>query len=452
VNIIDIDYSTNKRYQTKELTLENDAKVIIKQSSNTNITISFYLKTPNLYQTRLDSGVEKIILLYIKEIFTNALLRNNLNLASDLSIEGNTDFSRFSFAVDPVNVNKILSLFLDSLLIKEWDLNLLDEILSREKNNFINNYKTNNEFYINYSLEKYVFNANPVFNSFDGNSVSLVLLNFDTINEYYNNNFSGKRMLLLIYGNVDSNFNFNFVNFSSNFKIKDFSERTYNRFVSSRFKLTPYYLPVKESNKNAILMAFYKSPSFLNDEYFTYLVTLEILKENANLIFPETAKIRFDSMMINITNYGRILFYAKPENILQKILTFRRLIDFYKNGLGFLFYYDKENDSIIREYKNQTDDKLVSMNINYILRKAKNKVLSDYNFTDLNSVDKEKKYIAIYFLLNKEISYFNIKERIEIISYEDIVVLAKKIFTNFSWAVATDPEQLKKISKDFFTL
>lgn len=452
VNIVDFDYSQNKKYFTKRLNLSNDARVIIKQSSNKDTRISFYLESPPLYQTRLNSGVEKIILLYIKEIFKSNLKKYKINLLTDIIIEGNTDFSRFSFSVEKKDIYRILTIFLDSLIIKEWNIDIIKEILQKERDKFINNYKNDNNFFINYSLEKYVFNAHPVFNSFDGNNVSLNLIDSQKIEEYYNTYFSGQRMIIFIYGNVDSSFIYNFNKFENNFNIKDFSKRLYNRFISSRFKLPPYYLSRISSDKRSLLMTFYKAPSFMNDEYFTYLVTLELLRENANFLFPETAEIKFDSMMINITNYGRTTFYASKDNILQKILTFRRLIEFYKNGSGFIFYYDKEKDMIIKDYKSQTDDKIASINIEYVLKKAKNKIFSEYNLSDINSENKEKKYISIYLLMNKEISYLNIKERIESITYDDIVVLSKKIFTNFSWAIVSDEEQLKKISKDFFTL
>ena len=446
-DIIIKEINNNKLYQ-EEVILRNNFRIILKKSSIPHIKISLYLKNPPLYQTPITSGVEKILLIYIK----NIILEKTKDITKDLTcdIYSNKDLSALSFSFDKKYLKDILKIITANLKTSNFnnkEINNIKDDCFKEFQTKMNDLTT----ILDYKLERHIFKTSSVQNRFDGNLISLKKIDTDDIVKYYKENFNTQRLVMIINGDIEK----------KDFKIEDFKilensiytslkeEKIYNRFTTNSFMNEPMFYE-GNINKFSIFKSLYKAPSFLNDEYFAYYIANLIFGENLykNTLLRENPILSTE--MINITNYGKISFKVSNENIVSTLLSFKKILQKSKENLGLFYYYGDNSFDVVKDYKLQNDQKIINKSLSIILDDYKKKVYESFNFSDINSNEKEIRFMSVYFLLNQIVSQESIKERINAISEKDIGKVYEKYFINFSWGVLSDKKNISNLSKDFF--
>ncbi|HOV13421.1 MAG TPA: hypothetical protein PK771_03975 [Spirochaetota bacterium] len=450
-NLIIKEINNSKNY-LEEITLKNGFKVILSQNNNEKISISIYLKNPPLYQTFLNSGIENILLIYIKNLIIEKLSKN-LSIDQDvkISIFANKDLSKLSFLISQKkDIQYFLEIIGDSLIIENFDFNEILKIKNQvtlDYSNLIKDKKLN----LNQLLERHIFKTKNLQSFFYGNSLSLKLIKPDDVAQYYKENFTIERLLLFVNGKIQKN-DFKveyFDQFENKFKNSNNKEVEFERLSNKDFNNEPIFFQ-ENINDISFFSIFYRAPSFSNDEYFAYLIVLKFFEENLikNTYILEPPELL--SNMLNITNYGTVLFSTKNRDIQSTLLSFKKILDVQKRQFGYFTFYKDNSNDLVKDYKNQNENKTFNITSSLDLENLKEKVYNDFNFNELDSENKEIKFVSAYFLAGQIIDYVLIKEKIDSITDKDLIKIFDNYFFNLSWGVLTNPETSKIISKDFF--
>ncbi|MCK4798698.1 MAG: insulinase family protein, partial [Spirochaetes bacterium] len=369
----------------KKIVLKNDFKILLKQSNNNRICYSIYLKNPCLFQTPLTSGVEKILLLYIKNRILNKTKQKfKTNDFLNIEVYANKDFSSLSFNINKKYSKKILQIIIDSIKITRFNYNELKLIIKDNYTNFINQLN-NPAFYLNYKIYNKIFKSSVLFNSFEGNLISLNSLSPEDIIKHYKNHFTTDRLLFVITGNIEKN-DFeknNFINLEQFFYKNNDYEKEYSTLISNKFQNPPKYYSLKKIKESCYLSALYKAPSFLDDDYLAYYIAMLILKDNFTQNSFEYTEPAFLSKMINTINYGEISFYSKNDSIELNLLSFKKVIEKLEEGTGLFYYTGDNTNDIVKDYRLFDENKIIIKSLSLILPKYKKKILEEYNFSDM---------------------------------------------------------------------
>jgi predicted Zn-dependent peptidase len=442
----------NTVHYQEEIVLKNNLHIILKQSTNENVKISFYLKNSPLYQSQINSGIEKIILSYIKKNFQDKVKdKINQKIISEIEIFSNKDITSLSVYTKKENIKQIYNFLTESMKINSFNSFEISNI----KEELLNNYKKlNNEkdYYLNQKLEKHIFRNLNIQIPFDGNSVSLRAISNDEIQKYYKNYFNTKRMLILITGNItNKDFNFqDFKNLESGF-VSQAEDLNYSKIESSYFETEPvFYDTLTDSKELIYITSLYSSPALTNDDYFAFCIANKILKEN----FYRTSNINknfdFSGTMINSVNFGKLYFKTNRANLEENILSLRRCLEKVKQGIGEFYYYKDSITDVVEDYKQQKEDKIVTKNIYEVLDKYKKEVNEDFDIMNLNNIEKERKFASMFFLFNQIVESSTIEEKIYSVTEKDVLRIFDVYFNKFAWGVLADKKTLDSLSKDFF--
>ena len=367
-------------------------------------------------------------------------------------IYGNKDISRLSFTIYNIkNIETFLEIIGSSITIEKFDIDKIDKIKKNVIKNY-NSYIASNKINLTLMLERFVFKTNKLQNSFYGNSLSLKLIKPEDMVKYYNEFFTIERLLLFVNGNITKNdFRIEFFDYFENqFNNTNYNNNIqYERVFNRDFDKEPVFF--KHNLKDVSFFEFfYRAPSFLNDEYFSYLIALEFFKENFYKNSYIIEKPEISSSMINILNYGSVLFSSKNKDIQSSLLSLKKIIEVSKKQYGYFNFYVDSTTDIIKDYKNQNENKIYNITTSIDLKTLKEKIFQSFNFYEIDTVEKEIKFVTIFFLLGQIIDPFVIKEKIDLVTDKDIIKIFENYFINLSWGIYTNPEMIKNISKDFF--
>jgi predicted Zn-dependent peptidase len=442
----------NKINYQEEITLKNNFKVLLKENENKNVKFSLYLKNPLLYQTQLNAGIEKIILVYIKNIlfdkFKNRLRYKNI---PEITITSNKDFSSLSFYSEKENIKSALSAFAESLKITSFNSIDINKIRD-EQYVYLSKLQSDNDFSLDSRSERHIFKSSPIQIPYEGNSISLKILNNNEISNYYKNYFNTNRILLFINGNITkkdfliSDFNL----YENLFLNSNISNPVYEKFESKLFIVPPIYYTKQKSDNFSYFESIYNTPSFLNDDYFAFLIANKILYDNFIMCSDIENRPVFSPQMVNMTNYGKLIFKSEEKNTENVLLSFKKVLDITKKGIGVFYYWKDSQSNITKNYNEQDEDKIIIKNISSVIDSYKKELFENFNFTNINTLEKEQNFISIYFLLNQIIDTAVIKDRIDSISENDIKNMFQKYFNNFAWSILSSDKTLKNLSTDFF--
>lgn len=446
--------SEKKKLFYKEITLRNGLKIIQKESSNNMVRFSFYLKNPLLFQTPLTTGVEKIVLMNIRDrIIDKTLQKLKRNDIIDVEIYSNNDFSSLSFYINKEYSNKLLKIFVDSLRVTRFNYYELKHIIKQALNELSEDLKEPSK-YLDYKLNNKVFKLSPLFNSFDGNLVSLRTIKPETIIRYYKNNFTSDRVIFMISGNVDE-YDYDRIDFrglelafDNNSEINE--QINYNELISDRFNSAPSYYGRQNLNNLCYISGINRAPSFLDDDFFSYYIAMLMLNDNFRTNTPEHTKPVFATIMINKINFGKIDFFAKNNDVELVLLTFKRAIEKLRKGIGSFYYRGDEKDSIIKDYRSFNERRVVESKIIGVLSEYKKLLLSRFNLSDMDNMKKERTFVSLYFLFGEVLDHEEIAKRIDEIQDEDVIKACKKYFENISWGMVASLAVTSSLSKEFF--
>ena len=441
----------NSKNYYEVITLKNGFKVILNQSDIARINISISLKNPPSYQSYTNSGVECLLLTYIKNIITEKVSKLNLkDFDFNTSIFANKDMSRLLLSFDKKEYLKDMLGYLYIFGDRKFDYDELDRIKVELLKNFN---KTNDNYKMTLfdQSERNLFRSKKFQNNFWGNSLSLKLIKPEDVALYYRENFVIRRIMLFINGKIEKKdikieyFNYIENNFANNIE-KDIDVE---RLSNKDFNNDPLFF--NENLKDiSFFVCFYRAPSFLNDEYFSYLIAIKILKNN---LFDNTylvEKPELISNMINLTNYGSISFLVKNRDLQSTLLSIKKIVEIQKKQFGYFKFYKDNTSDFTRDYKNQNENRLVNLTSNFDFDNIKEEIYKEFNFDEINGEDKEIKFISTYFLFEQKIEPTMIKEKLDMITDKDLLKIFDNYFFNLSWYVLTNQEISKTISKDFF--
>jgi predicted Zn-dependent peptidase len=448
--LITKDITSKKNYQ-EELTLKNSFKILLKESDMKNVRLCFYLKNSPLYHTQINAGTEKIILSYLK----NSMIEKfNLRIGRipEIEIYSNKDVTSLSFYIDKENVKTAINIIAESVRISSFnpaEINRLkDELLNyfnkRQKDLIVN---------LDSKFERHVFKSSPVQIPFDGNSISLKVISQNDISAYYRNNFNVKRMLLFIYGGISKK-DFLISDFAAfenlNFNMNP-ADLSYEKIESKIFNTQPQYYPNPSKDNMSYYEAIYDSPSFLDDDYFAFLIANRIMSDNFSACSEATEPVSCSPGMLNISNFGKLQFKSDESNTVDMLLSFKKILAKTKKGTGIFYYWKDSVDNIVRDYGKQDENHINIRTLSSVIDGYKKNIFEDFNFTNINSRDKEINFISIYFLLNQMLDSSLIKERIDTITENDILKIYQKYFNNFAWSVMSSDKMINNLSVDFFS-
>jgi predicted Zn-dependent peptidase len=449
--IITKEISNNPYYQ-EEIVLKNNFRILLKQSSLKDVRICLYLYNSPLYQTQLNSGIEKLILLYVKNSFIGKIKEKlSQNPIYDIDIFSNKDISSLSFSVKKESLNSIFRLFNESLKISKFNKSQVNEI-KNEQLKIFRKLNSQNEYFFEQRVERHVFKGLQIQIPFEGNLVSLRTINAEDILKYYINNFNSGRMLLLITGDIN-NKDFNVADFTfyeNNFISRDYVKKTYNKIESSFYNIEPAFFDASMDKNTVYLSSLYQAPSFLNDDFFSFYIANKILKSNFENTFNVPATFSFSTEMINSTNYGRFFIKIPINQYRETLMTFKKDVIKEKQGEGLFYYYGDNSGDIVRDFNLQKDEKIVSRKISQVLDQYKKEVIKDFDFSNIDTVEYERKLISLYFLIDQFIEISLLEERINSITDEDISRVFEKYFNIFAWNVFSDKTSINSFSKDYF--
>ncbi len=443
----------NNRNYVEEITLNNGFKVILNQNNSKKIDFSIYLKNPPLYQTNINSGVELIILLYLEDLITGKIKQNSsISDKVESSVFGNDDISRLSFSIEN---KKDFEIFLDilgsSLRIDNFNQEKIETIRKKVLKNYYS-YVSSNKVDFHRLLERYVFRTSKLYNSFYGSLLSLKLISVSDIEKYYNNSFFSERFLLFINGNISKkDFKIEYFEYFENYfnNVEGKNTIQYERISNKDFIKDPAFFEIN-SKEISTFQFLFRAPSFLNDEYFSFLIALEFLKENFYNNAYIIDKPLISSKMINIVNYGSFLFSAKNRDIQSSLLSFKKIVEVSKKQFGYFnFYFDQTTD-FTKDYKNQNENKVYNVTTSAHLDVLRERVFKEYDFNEINTVEKEIKFVSVYFLIGQIIDPFVVKEKIDAVRSDDIIKIFDNYFTTPAWGIYSSSQTEKNISKDFF--
>ena len=86
-----------------------------------------------------------------------------------------------------------------------------------------------------------------------------------------------------------------------------------------------------------------------------------------------------------------------------------------------------------------------------VMESYKKKIFDDFNFTSIETIDKEIGFVSVYFIFNQLIDSAVFKERIDAVTEKDVNRVYQKYFKNFAWSVMSSDSTIKNLSQDFFT-
>lgn len=436
---------------SKMVTLENGLKLVFKQSSLEKTRLSIYLKNPPLFQSSLSSGAEKIILLYLKGWIEEEMRSLPANEESPAgTIFYNKDLSGLSFEFDHKLYDSMVSIAGAALSLEELDRARLESLLAETKESFLQDMKEP-EYMLDYRLSNYLFRFNRLSNHFAGNYISFRNLDVDRLAAHYRENIFAGRLSFLINGEKINEEATRAEPLSLLNSIKRGREVAgYEALPSELFESTPRFYKAPESvDKPAVnLKGFFKAPSFLNDDFFTFQVLLKIIEENLNNTQPAGNSIRLNSAMVNNINYGEINITLTEGGTVYNLLSLKRELERTVSEVA-LYYYMEDNDELIRNYSEQSEDNLVREELTKLLPYLKREIYREYNFTDIRETGKEIKFSSTLFLLNDFADNSIIKARIDSIKQSDLQRLAQRYLNTICWAITGSENELKRVSKDF---
>lgn len=443
----------NNNYYFEELTLNNNLKVLVKQTKQKKgITFSLYLKNPPLYQALVNCGIEYILSLYIKEmIFENLKKKDRLNENFDISITATKDLARISFNIDSKNDIELFTEIIGrSIIIDKFNEDILQKVINHAQNDY-QSYILDKFNNLEQRLERTIFKTRKIQNLFYGNYLSLRLIKIEDVIEYYKENFTIERLLLFINGDIDKkDIKIEYFDLLSNFFINsNKKDLQYDRLSNKDFKIQPFFYEDKIKGKSYIC-CFHRAPSFLNDEYFAYLMALKFLEKNLSVNLATDKELKVSSKMINVTNYGMIMFSADDKDILSVLLSFKKVIEVSKKQYGFFYFYKDNSNDVVKDSKFQDENKLINNTTSIDFDNVKEDIFEQFNFEDINSDEKEIRFMSIYLLLGQTIDPYLIKDKIDSVGDEDIIKIYDKYFSEISWGGLLNIEMINSISKDFF--
>ncbi|HPO49308.1 MAG TPA: hypothetical protein PLO89_03195, partial [Spirochaetota bacterium] len=131
-------------------------------------------------------------------------------------------------------------------------------------------------------------------------------------------------------------------------------------------------------------------------------------------------------------------------------LSFKKIVEVSKKQFGYFnFYFDQTTD-FTKDYKNQNENKVYNVTTSAHLDVLRERVFKEYDFNEINTVEKEIKFVSVYFLIGQIIDPFVVKEKIDAVRSDDIIKIFDNYFTTPAWGIYSSSQTEKNISKDFF--
>ncbi|MCG8572367.1 MAG: hypothetical protein MJB14_19725 [Spirochaetes bacterium] len=430
--------------------LKNELPIIIQNTETPDFRFSIYLQNPPLYQTYINSGTEKLLLLYIKETMTQKITNKyGSDFYFDIILNANHDFSSLIFNCHRDNYEKILSIIWESLMIKEINQRIFDIVNQKLQEDF-QKYIQFEKNLIQQNFSSFLYKTENLSSQFYGNTISLSLITKTSLLTYYQNSFFVKRLVAVITMDIKNKQKIikQLNESTSNFSFSQ-ENKEYQLISKSIYQQNPKYYPYQKELTSVFFTGYFDAPSFLNDDYFTFLILMKILNKVTQLNISQNDAINWNSKMINLINYGEISGKCNEEKMIFYLLTLKRIFQDLQDNKK-IYYYENEQGQIIDDFLKQTKQYQKEIKLNSLITEMKNQLYQEFNLSEIETYEKESKLISLFFLLGEFYKNTVIKQKIDQVNEEMVIEVFNKYLKDISWAVLANPEYLQNLSYDYF--